>query len=166
MTDTIERAADFATRAHTGQVRKYTGDPYIVHPRAVAERVAGAGGDPAMIAAAWLHDTVEDTGTTLDDIRREFGDDIAELLDALTDKTTLADGNRATRKAMERERLSGVSDRAKTIKLADLIDNAESIIAHDPGFARVFVAEARALLAVLRGGDAGLWNELSKVVNL
>ncbi|MTJ93609.1 MAG: HD domain-containing protein, partial [Desulfovibrio sp.] len=76
----IARAAAFAAEAHAavGQVRKYTGEPYVEHPRAVARLVADAGGDDAMVAAAWLHDVVEDTRVSLDEIRGQFGDAVAD----------------------------------------------------------------------------------------
>lgn len=61
----IADAAAFAAQAHAGQVRKYTGEPYIRHPEAVAKLVQASGGDTAMVAAAWLHDTVEDTAVTV-----------------------------------------------------------------------------------------------------
>ena len=83
----IERAELFATAAHgaTGQKRKYTDEPYVIHLREVALLVAEHGGDDAMIAAAWLHDVVEDTAITLDEITAHFGEDVASLVFALTD---------------------------------------------------------------------------------
>ena len=74
----VQRAFEFATRAHEGQVRKYTGVPYIVHPSEVMGIVSTVEHDDAMLAAALLHDVVEDTDHTVDDIRAEFGDDVAE----------------------------------------------------------------------------------------
>ncbi len=78
MTPLIQRAADFAAQAHGSidQRRKYTNAPYIDHPRAVAKLVEEAGGDEAMICAAWLHDVVEDTPVTGDEIDERFGQDI------------------------------------------------------------------------------------------
>lgn len=154
-TGIVEKSRAYAIAAHTavGQKRKYTGDPYHSHCQAVAQAVSIAGGDENMIAAAWLHDTVEDTQVTLDDIRREFGDDIAELVDWLTDSQTPEDGNRATRKAREAERLGKAPARAQTIKLADLIDNTSSIVTHDPEFARVYLREKQEILNLMIGGD-------------
>lgn len=164
MSPLTEYASSFAARAHEGQTRKYTGEPYINHPEAVAKIVEDHGGDEEMIAAAWLHDVVEDTSWTLSDIREAFGDDVATLVDALTEKTTLVDGNRAKRKAMECERLSMVSDRAKTIKVADLLDNLISIVPHDPGFARVFFREASSLIQALQGADRDLMAKLENLL--
>src|ERR1700749_4267236 len=116
-------ARDFATRAHArvGQVRKYSGAPYIEHPAAVADIVRSVPHTEAMLAAAWLHDTVEDTGTTLDEIRAGFGDEVAELVEMLTDVSRPDDGNRAARKKVDRRHSARASAAAKTIKLADLI---------------------------------------------
>jgi len=86
MTELEVRARDFATTRHAaaGQVRKYSGEPYINHPAAVVELVRSVAHTPAMLAAAWLHDTVEDTDATLDDIARYFGAEVAQLVEMLT----------------------------------------------------------------------------------
>ena len=83
----IKKARLFATVAHAaiGQRRKYTNEPYIVHPEEVAKLVTRYGGTENQIAAAWLHDVVEDTNITEDLIHQEFGDDIASLVCCLTD---------------------------------------------------------------------------------
>ena len=85
MPNLIGRARIFAGLAHGSQKRKYTGEPYIVHPVEVSEIVAWHNGSKEMIAAALLHDTVEDTDVTIDDIRNEFGNAVALLVDDLTD---------------------------------------------------------------------------------
>ena len=82
--DQGDRAKDIATKAHEGQVDR-AGMPYIDHPRRVAERVAQVDGRPEAIAVAWLHDVVEDTATTLDDLRAgEFGEHVVAAVDAMT----------------------------------------------------------------------------------
>ena len=75
----LEKAIQFATKAHEGQVRKYTGEPYIVHPLAVMETVATVEHTDEMLMAAVLHDTVEDCDVTLDDIVTEFGEIVARF---------------------------------------------------------------------------------------
>ena len=85
-----------------------------------------------MQAAALLHDTVEDTATTSQDIMQEFGPSIARLVIDLTDISKPEDGNRATRKAMDRDKLSMASAEAQTIKYADLISNGKDIAKNDP----------------------------------
>ena len=155
----IEKARAFATAAHAavGQLRKYTFEPYIVHPAEVAALVATVPGHtPEMIAAAWLHDTVEDTGVTSELIRKESGDEVAELVGWLTDVSRPDHGNRAARKAVDRAHTAGAPAAAQTIKLADLIANTRSIMQHDEKFAVTYLAEKRMLLEVMTKGDPGL----------
>ena len=160
----IDWAITFATTAHTGQVRKYTGEPYITHPLAVAELVASVTEDAEAITAAILHDTVEDTGVTLEEIARAgFGWQIARLVEQLTDVSKPEDGNRAARKAIDLAHTAKASPKAQTVKLADLIHNTESIVARDPSFAVVYMKEKQRLLAVLGQGDRTLY---AKAVNL
>ncbi|MDA8138411.1 MAG: HD domain-containing protein, partial [Desulfobacteraceae bacterium] len=134
-----------------------THQPYQVHLQAVAKLVAQFSDDPKMIAAAWLHDVVEDTSATFSDIQREFGDEIAGLVADLTDVSKPSDGNRAARKALDRAHTAQASPQAKTIKLADLIDNCRDICKHDPDFGQVFVREAILLMEVLDQGDPDLF---------
>ena len=153
------RAKAFATEAHSRakQVRKYTAEPYVEHPAAVAELVRGVPHTEEMLAAAWLHDTVEDTGVALSEIRLRFGDEVGGLVDWLTDVSKPADGNRAARKALDRAHSAVSPPAAKTVKLADLIDNSRSIVERDPDFATVYLAEKRLLLPLLKSGDPTLW---------
>lgn len=154
----VEKARLFATAAHAaiGQKRKYTGEDYIVHPAEVAAIVASVSHTPEMLAAAWLHDVVEDTKVGIAIIEVEFGPDVAALVSDLTDVSKLGDGPRAARKAIDRAHLAKASPPAKTIKLADLIANSASIVAGDRAFARIYLQEKELLLEVLREGDATL----------
>jgi (p)ppGpp synthase/HD superfamily hydrolase len=165
--DLEARALAFARAAHEsiGHKRKYTGEPYIVHPIAVAEIVRSVPHTPEMIAAAYLHDVVEDTPVTIDEIRAEFGDKVAELVDWLTDVSRPEDGNRRTRKALDLQHTAGAPREAKTIKLADLIDNSLTIARHDRGFWPVYRREKRALLEVLKDGDEILWQRAAARAN-
>ncbi len=151
----VERARIFATAAHAavGQTRKYTGEPYVVHPVEVAGIVESAGGSNAMIAAALLHDVLEDTGVTFDLLVEQFGSEVAELVLWLTDVSKPEDGNRSTRKALDRQHSAAAPAEAQTIKVADLISNTRSIVAHDPGFAKTYLEEKRLLLDVLTKAD-------------
>ena len=166
--DIIERAALFSRAAHqaVGQRRKYTGEPYWQHPVAVAETVSAVEmATPEMIAAAHLHDVLEDTAVTALDIEECFGLRVAVLVQELTDQFIDPEiGNRAHRKALERDRLAQVSPEAQTIKYADLIDNTVSIVARDRGFARVYLAEKRLLLEVMTAGDQALWRQAWRVL--
>ena len=151
------RAMEFATRKHEGQKRKYTGENYIVHPKEVAAIVYSISHTPAMLAAAWLHDTVEDTNTTLHEIGAEFGGLVRNLVYWLTDSSTLADGNRAKRKTDYCAKMLMAPTAAKTVKLADLISNTRTIVQYDPNFAVVYMREKVELLNCLKDGDAELW---------
>jgi guanosine-3',5'-bis(diphosphate) 3'-pyrophosphohydrolase len=168
MTDLEARARAFATEAHAriGQVRKYTGEAYINHPAAVVELVRSVPHTEEMLAAAWLHDTMEDTGAKLGDLADLFGDAVAGLVEMLTDVSKPQDGNRVVRKAMDLIHTAKATSRAKTIKLADLIDNSKSILERDPGFARVYIREKAALLEVLREGDPTLWARAHGIVTV
>ena len=157
--DLIQRASEYATNAHKriDHRRKYTKHPYSVHLASVAKMVAEVTDDAEIIAAAWLHDVVEDTPATLADIERNFGRRIARLVDELTDVSKPSDGNRAVRKALDRDHLAAASSDAMTVKLADLTDNCRDICRNDKRFAKVYVKEMEALLAVLSGGDSTLF---------
>jgi (p)ppGpp synthase/HD superfamily hydrolase len=150
-------AIRLAVKAHHGQVRKYTEEPYIVHPLKVANLVSKVPHSPEMIAAALLHDVVEDTEVTFDDINNLFGLEVTKLVWMVTDQSRPGDGNRATRKEIDRKHLAKANPTAKTIKLADIIDNSKDIIKYDPKFAAVYVKEARALMEVLGEGDSTLF---------
>ncbi|MFX1925770.1 HD domain-containing protein [Klebsiella pneumoniae] len=148
----VEKAQMFAAGAHAGvgQKRKYAGEDYIHHPVAVAEIVRKHGGTDEMVAAAMLHDTIEDTQVTFDHIFSLFGDRVAEMVDALSNKAKKEDGNRETRffinvKAL-RERLDMQS---RVIKLADLIHNTQSITRYDQKFAAQYLAEKAFMLRAL-----------------
>ena len=154
MTDFVEvnRALQFASVAHKGQTRKYTGVPYIAHPVELMLILLQFGcTDTAMLCAALLHDVVEDCDVTAEQIQSEFGADVACLVFDLTDDKI--EGNRAARKAWEVIRIADISDRAKTVKCADLISNTRDIAAHDQGFAKLYLKEKRAVLEVLEGAE-------------
>ena len=150
--DLYTRALRFAIRAHGDQKRKYTGDPYVTHCIAVADLVAKRTDDEEIVAAALLHDTLEDTAATYDDLKSEFGSRVASIVLELTDEYTkerYPDLNRKKRKSLEAERLGGVSDDAKLVKVCDLTDNTSSIVEHDPKFASVYLVEKAAVLRAL-----------------
>lgn len=160
-----ERARAFAVERHGGQIRKYTGYPYTTHLLNVANLVRGVPHTEEMLAAAWLHDTLEDTNTTGDEILVRFGPVVLLWVKFLTDRHPHIVGNRATRKQLYRDWLAGAPPEVKTIKLADLIDNSSTIVEHDPGFAKVYMSEKKALLAVLQDGAAALLREATMLVD-
>jgi (p)ppGpp synthase/HD superfamily hydrolase len=161
-----EQARKFATAAHArvDQKRKYTNAPYITHPAAVVEIMRSVPHTEEMLAAAWLHDTVEDTGTKLIEIRVLLGRAVADLVEWLTDVSKPEDGQRSVRKRLDLEHIAQAPADAQTVKLADLIDNSRSILERDPSFARVYLAEKRMLLQVLTRGDKTLYKMAQAIV--
>lgn len=154
----VKAAEDFARAAHDGikHERKYTGEPYTEHLKSVAAMVAEVIDDPEVVAAAWLHDTVEDTETDVEEINDNFGSRVARLVEDLTDVSRPEDGNRRSRKSRDRGHLAHALPAAQTIKLADLIDNAESICSYDKRFGETFLDEMEALMEVLSRADEKL----------
>jgi len=160
----ISKAKMLAGKAHEGQFRKYTGMPYIVHPIEVATIVQTVEHTDEMVAAALLHDVVEDTDYTVADIAKEVSPKVAELVDGLTDVSKPEDGNRAVRKAMDKDHLAEQNAEVHTIKLADVISNSQDIKVNDPKFAKVYIAEMKALLPVLDKGDKILFEKAKEIV--
>lgn len=147
------KAAQYAAAMHEGQVRKYTGVPYIEHPIEVAQiieqHLKNKISDDAlefMLAAALLHDVVEDTDATFGDILDGFGPEVLELVFWLTDVSLPGDGNRELRKGLDRWHIAGAPEAAQIIKIADLISNGRDIVANDKDFAKVYLAEKEAIL--------------------
>lgn len=156
----VTNAEIVATVAHSaiGQVRKYTGDPYIVHPRAVVELVKTAAFvDEAMLATAWLHDVPEDTRITTEQIARWFGIEIGDMVWFLTNMP-MPGKSRRERFEINTKRLAQATPRTKTVKVCDLIDNTSTIVDYDAKFATLYLSEKLELLeTALRGADEGLW---------
>jgi len=122
----VERAFTAAESAHRGQLRK-SGDPYITHPVAVAEILVDFGLDPATIAAALLHDTVEDTTYTPAKLREDFGDEVANLVEGVTKLDRLTYGPTAEAETVRKMVVAMAKDiRVLVIKLADRLHNART----------------------------------------
>jgi len=127
----ILRAFATARRAHEGQVRR-TGDPYITHPLAVAHILAGYGLDAETIAAALLHDALEDTDLTLEQVRVDFGETVAELIDGVTKLDRVSYGNleEAQAATIRKMVIAMARDvRVLLIKLADRLHNVRTLYA-------------------------------------
>lgn len=121
----IETARAFALRAHDGQTRKgVLAEPYATHVAEVAALVAGWGGDATAVAAAWLHDTVEDCGVTSGTLAQLFGAEVAGLVAELTDDKALP---KPERKRLQVVRAPAKSPKAALIKLADKTSNLRSL---------------------------------------
>jgi N12 class adenine-specific DNA methylase/predicted RNA methylase len=135
-----EKARAFAEHHHGAidQRRKFTNEPYITHPAGVVEVLKTVAHTPEMVAAAWAHDTVEDTKATIEDVRRELGDTVASLVAELT-KPAVAQ-----------------SAEAQTIKLSDIIHNLSGLADADPVFAKRYAKEKAIQIGKLTEGDAAL----------
>ncbi len=131
----------FAAKKHGDQKRKYTGEAYINHPVEVAEIVASVSDSTETIIGALLHDTVEDTDTTFEEIEKKFGKIVRDIVDHCSDKAVPSDGNREKRTAINRAHNQAGPPAAHDIKLADHISNSKSITEHDPDFAKVYMRE-------------------------
>lgn len=157
----INKAYHFALYKHleVGQFRKNSKLPYIVHPVSVAMILYTLVPDVTveMLCAALLHDTIEDTNTTFDEIVEHFGMQIALLVEMLTDVSTKEDGNRAVRKRIDLAHTAIASPIAKTIKLADTIHNSYNIGLYHKKFAPVYMAEKVQFLNVLTEGNSVLY---------
>ena len=152
----IEKAVQMATKAHEGQFRK-SGDPYISHPLAVMKIVEDWGMDEDTVAAAVLHDTVEDTDITLDDIKNEFGEQVAFLVDGVTKLGNARSGMRdidtylpETKDNLLRLLIAMGSDiRVLIIKLADRLHNLRTLSALPPDKQRKIAKESLEVFAPL-----------------
>jgi (p)ppGpp synthase/HD superfamily hydrolase len=160
----VIRAYNFAKQAHEGQTRKYTGEPYFNHPVEVAEIVSEYSDDPEVIAASLLHDVVEDTYHTLDEIREMFGERVAIMVENMTDVSKPEDGNRATRRAIDREHSAKSTPEGKMIKMADVFANCRDLLDCDRNFARVYIPEKMLLIKVLRDGHEELYGKVAQLL--
>ncbi|MFP3834597.1 HD domain-containing protein [Chryseobacterium sp. SIMBA_028] len=163
----IQKITEFADQAHGCQTRKYTSERYIVHPLRVMEICHSYTDKLSILAAAVLHDVIEDTPLSKDDISQFLGSVMnnndrnltVQLVVELTDVYTKKDFptfNRYKRKKLELERLREISTQAQTIKYADIIDNSIEIPRHDPSFSKRYLGECRDILFALDKGNLEL----------
>ena len=129
-TDLLDRAIVFAVKAHHNTERRGKGFPYIVHPMEAIEIVSTITSDQELLAAAALHDTIEDTDVTVENIRREFGDRIADLVHAESDRFTEGVSEEDSwheRKQAAIERLAAAPHDAKIVAMGDKLSNMRAI---------------------------------------
>jgi (p)ppGpp synthase/HD superfamily hydrolase len=138
---TIQDARGFALTKHRGQTRRHDGRDYIVHLDGVVATLAEHGHKSTdVIAGAFLHDTLEKSATTMEELIGTFGEDVAELVYWLTDSEN---GSREACALQAAWRLSRAPWNAKLIKLADIIDNGSAVVAYNPDFGPTFLEEKR-----------------------
>lgn len=172
----LEQIRDFADKAHGEQKRKYTPERYIVHPVRVTEICRRYANELPVLAAALLHDVLEDTPVGRQQLLRFLQTVmneadakattalVVELSDVYT-KTAYPRWNRKKRKTKESLRIQKTSGASQTVKYADIIDNCKEIVEHDPDFAGVFLVECKALLGVMTEGHPALREEAVHTVD-
>lgn len=158
MNPNVDDARDFAVAAHGAAGQLYNRLPYRVHLEEVVALLEGVTNDPAMRAAGWLHDSLEDLPeqVTFETLSTRFGVETAELVREVSKVSRPSDGNRAVRVAKDLEHYSRASPRGKTVKLADVTANLRRVKDLPLSFARVYVLEKATLVDRLRGGDPAL----------
>lgn len=172
----LEKVRDFAAKAHEGQERKYSDEPYITHPVRVMEICREYTDDITILSAALLHDVLEDTEVGSEELlsflENVMGHDKAKqtlkLVIELTDvyvKKDYPSWNRRKRKAKEADRHGSTSAASQTVKYADILDNVNGIVKADTDFAPVFLYECRALLKRIDKGNSELYQKAVYKVN-
>jgi (p)ppGpp synthase/HD superfamily hydrolase len=175
MNEVIEKVKEFAGKAHEGQKRKYTPEPYIVHPVRVMQLCKEYTSSIPVLSAALLHDVLEDTKVNEGELK-QFLLSVMDETDAeltlklvieLTDvyvKANYPQWNRNTRKKKEAERIAHTSAQAQTIKYADIIDNCKEIVQYDEDFGPRFLRECKMLLQRMNKGDQHLYHYAKEMV--
>jgi guanosine-3',5'-bis(diphosphate) 3'-pyrophosphohydrolase len=172
----LEYVKNFADNSHGNQVRKYTGERYIQHPLRVMELVRDFHPDTEVLAAALLHDVLEDTLVVEEEMEtallsvmpREQVLKVIQLVIDLTDifiKKDYPRLDRRSRKEKEAARLSRIKPEAQSVKYADIIDNVTDIMREDADFAKVYVREAKRMLLEMKGGHPALREKAMTLVD-
>ena len=167
----VSEAAELAARRHNGMARKGRGnEPYINHLAEVARLLAQVtdGADAELVAAGWLHDTIEDTETTREELAGKFGERVASLVVEVTDDMSLP---KPVRRQKQIEDAPHKSPGAKLIKIADKVSNIGARIVSDPSEAERedlidYVDWAEKVAAGCRGGNAALDRTFDDIVKL
>lgn len=171
----LEKVKDFAEQAHGSQTRKYTPEPYIIHPVAVMDICRNYTADITLLSAALLHDVLEDTVVSAqelaDFLHSSFSEEEAEkilsLVIELTDvytKDNYPQWNRRQRKQKELQRFAAVSAEAQTIKYADILHNSKELADQDPSFAPLYLHESIAILQRAEKGNRHLHQLAMEIV--
>jgi guanosine-3',5'-bis(diphosphate) 3'-pyrophosphohydrolase len=167
----VSEAADLAARRHNGMQRKGRGnEPYINHLAEVANLLAVVtdGADAELVAAGWLHDTIEDTPTTPEELAETFGPRVAALVVEVTDDMTLPKAERRRRQVVDAPKKS---PGAKLIKIADKVSNIRARMLSEPNQDERddltdYVGWAEKVVAGCRGGNAVLDRTFDQTVEL
>jgi guanosine-3',5'-bis(diphosphate) 3'-pyrophosphohydrolase len=164
----VTRAADFAARRHCDQRRKGAArEPYVNHLAEVAALLAEATGDPALVAAGFLHDTLEDTATELEELKSLFGESVAGVVAEVTDDKSLP---KAERKRLQVAKAASKTTGAKLVKIADKTSNLRALAMSPPAGwgnerALEYVDWAEQVVAGCRGLNAALEQKFDAAAN-
>ena len=173
----LELLFEFVKQQHGEAVRKYTNEPYFMHPFRVAEILSSVTQEEHMIAIALCHDLIDDTDCTISVLKiklKEFGFSSANTrficngVMYLSDyyvKSIFPEINRKKRKQWEAKRLWSIPDWAQTIKYADIIDNSENIEKLDPKFSKIYLPEKKLILSRMQLGNPVLLRKALEIVN-
>lgn len=168
----LTAASAFAYAAHGSihQVRDYNGEIYFNHLSRVARIIMDiipASYDSVMATmVAYLHDVVEDTPITIEQIKVFFGKEVAEYVAEVTNPPKIDGKNRAERLADNLKKFETISVVSRNVKLADIIDNCSGIVTENPGFAKVYLKEKRQVIEVLKnGGHPVLYEKAKKIID-
>lgn len=158
-----------AVEAHGKQKRRYTDKPYVMHPIRVADILSQHEHPEVLVhskPAAVMHDVLEDTAYSENEMRAMFGPHVTDLVKQVTNVTKPEDGDRATRHAITVAHLARILPAAKSIKLADIIDNVSNIVDVAPkDYALLYLSEKADVIEVLKnGGNPGLYSLASERV--
>lgn len=154
----VYKAQIYATGAHAavGQVRSESNLPYIVHPIEVADILASVGAGYIEQTAAMLHDVIEDTQITFEQLVEEFGYEVASLVRMATNPAKLEDGDRATRALINLTHKAKASAEGQDLILADTISNMRTFRQLKPSFAKIYVPEKYRVVQALTLGNPEL----------
>lgn len=165
--DMVMRAFEFAKEKHRSQVRKGSGLPYIVHPEMVMElcKKFVPDCDDIMLAASLLHDTLEDTKTTYEEIKNNFGQEVADIVQELTsDEEEL---NKLGKAQYLTDKMNKISDKAKTIKLLDRLHNLKDI-PKDGNWFKKYSEQTKYILSNIKNINTTqqkIIDEINKIIN-
>lgn len=156
MEPVVKKAFEFAAKAHAGVTRRWSGEPYVEHPARVAASLAALGFDPDVVAAGYLHDVIEDCPVSAEELAAEFGPRIAALVVEVSNPKKVPGMSKADRLAAVVNHLAASSYGGASIKLADMLDNSSNVAEHDPAFAKWYLPQIAAKVAVLGHGHPEL----------
>ena len=159
----ILKAKEYATEKHAGVKRKFDGKDYITHPEAVAELVEKFGGNDEMIAAAWLHDVVEDTKTPLSEIEENFGSVVAKLVGELTNPPKFDKGQ--DKSEYMAKKLPVMSSDGLTIKLCDRLNNVSDFSTASPEFVKKYAPATKYILDALEDSERPLNSQQERIID-